>query len=79
MHPKVLASISIAGLVCAGSAWAQFRGNPREAATSRFEAAAPGIGEPLPDIVVHDRTGQELRLRELVREHYTVLVLGCLT
>ena len=84
---SLLVSMSIVGLVCAGSGLAQrrpgggeaLRGNPREAAISRFEAAAPAIGEPLPDIVVYDRTGKELRLRELVKERYTVLILGCLT
>jgi len=82
-----LVPMSVVALACAGHASAQprpgdgaaLRGNPREAAISRFEAAAPAIGEALPDIVVHDRTGKELRLRELLKERYTVLILGCLT
>ena len=45
----------------------------------RFEAVAPAIGEPMPDLTVHDKSGQELRLRELLAGHTTVLVLGCLT
>ena len=54
-------------------------GSPREAATRRFEARAPGVGERMPDLVVHDAGGRQLRLRKLLRGHYTVLVLGCLT
>ena len=45
----------------------------------RFEEAAPAIGEPMPDLTVYDAEGEALRLRELLRDHYTVLVLGCLT
>ena len=83
----LLISTSIMALVCAGSGLAQprpgsgeaFRGDPREAVMLRFEAAAPKVGEPLPDIVIHDRTSKELRLRELLQGHHTVLILGCLT
>ena len=46
---------------------------------ARFESTAPGIGEPMPDLVVHDAGGKELRLQELLLGHYSVLVLGCLT
>jgi len=45
----------------------------------RFETSAPAIGEPMPNLAVYDASGKELRLRELLRDHYTVLVLGCLT
>ena len=44
-----------------------------------FERNAPVVGEMMPDVVVHDRDGAELRLRDLLRERYTVLILGCLT
>ena len=44
-----------------------------------FEGNAPAIGEMMPDVVVHDRDGAELRLRDLLRERHTVLILGCLT
>ena len=44
-----------------------------------FERNAPAIGEMMPDVVVHDRDGAERRLRDLLRERYTVLILGCLT
>ena len=69
-------SMSIVALVSAGSSMAQRRG---ERPTTRFESVAPQVGEVLPDLVIHDRTGKPLRLRELTRDHYTVLVLGCLT
>ena len=44
-----------------------------------FERNAPVIGEMMPDVVVHDRDGAELRLWDLLKERYTVLILGCLT
>ena len=45
----------------------------------RFNRTAPDIGEPMPDVVVHDATGREVRLRELLEGHYSVIVLGCFT
>ena len=44
-----------------------------------FERNAPAIGDAMPDVVVYDRDGDEHRLRDLLREHYSVLILGCLT
>ena len=44
-----------------------------------FEGRAPAPGQLMPEAIVYDRDGGELRLRELLQEHYTVLVLGCLT
>ena len=44
-----------------------------------FERQAPAPGELMPEAIVYDRDGGELRLRELFQEHYTVLILGCLT
>ena len=44
-----------------------------------FEGNAPAVGEMMPDVVVHDRDGAELRLRDLLGERHTVLILGCLT
>jgi hypothetical protein len=85
MNRLLWVSLSIIALISAGSTSAQrrggegFRGDPREAGTRRFESVAPQVGEFLPDVVIHDRTGKPLRLRELTRDHYTVLVLGCLT
>ncbi len=67
----------LAALGLAGSAQAQL--DPRQQATRRFEATAPAVGEPLPDLTVYDTGGEELRLGELLHGHYTVIVLGCLT
>ncbi len=67
----------LAALGLAGSAQAQL--DPRQMATGRFEAAAPAIGAPLPDLRVYDAGGEKRQLRELLQGHYTVLVLGCLT
>ena len=47
--------------------------------TRDFEGRAPAPGELMPEAIVYDRDGGELRLRDLLQEHYTVLVLGCLT
>ncbi len=54
-----------------------FRGGGRLAAN--FEAVAPAIGEPMPDVVVYDDEGAPHRLPDLLRGHYSVLILGCLT
>ena len=59
------------------STQAQF--DPRQMATRRFEATAPAVGEPLPELSVYDADGKERRLGELLQGHYTVIVLGCLT
>jgi cytochrome oxidase Cu insertion factor (SCO1/SenC/PrrC family) len=67
----------VAALVFVGSAVAQ--SDPRQQATSRFEATAPAVGEPAPDLVVYNSGGEKLRLGSLVQGHYTVIVLGCLT
>ena len=44
-----------------------------------FEAVAPDIGEPMPDVVVYDDAGTSHRLPDLLRGHYSVVILGCLT
>jgi hypothetical protein len=44
-----------------------------------FEAEAPKVGEPMPDVLVYDDEGNPHRLPELLGEHYSVLILGCLT
>ena len=67
----------LAALGLSTSAQAQI--NPRQQANRRFEATAPAVGEPLPDLTVYDADGEELRLGELLQGHYTVIVLGCLT
>ncbi len=44
----------------------------------RFDATSPDVGEPLPDVTLFDADGKPFSLRRL-KEHYTVLVFGCLT
>lgn len=51
----------------------------RQAVVEQFEASAPAVGEPLPEVTLVDADGRVHNLRDLVGEHYTVLVLGCLT
>ena len=45
---------------------------------TRFDRAAPQIGDPLPDVAGLDAEGHEFPLRNL-KGHYTVLTFGCLT
>ena len=63
-------------LVAAGTAHTLVAQAP---VSRNFEANAPAIGEMMPDVVVHSRDGAELRLRDLLKERHTVLILGCLT
>ena len=44
----------------------------------RFDATSPDIGKPLPDLTIYDADGKPFPLRKL-KDHYTVLVFGCLT
>ena len=67
----------LAAMGLAGSAQAQL--DPRQQAIRRFEATAPAVGEPLPDLAVYDAGGEKRRLGQLLQGHYTVIVLGCLT
>ena len=67
----------LAALGLAGSAQAQL--NPREQTSRRFESTAPAVGERLPDLTVYDAGGEKRRLGQLLRGHYAVIVLGCLT
>ncbi len=50
-----------------------------QALKERFEAAAPDIGERVPNVSVYTASGEKVRFRNLVRGHYSVVVLGCLT
>ena len=68
----LLVVLMLAGGALPGTAFAQ-------PITRDFEHQAPAPGELMPEAIVYDRDGKELRLRELLQEHYTVLVLGCLT
>ncbi len=67
----------LAAMGLAGSAQAQL--DPRQQAIRRFDATAPAVGEPLPDLAVYDAGGEQRRLSDLLQGHYTVIVLGCLT
>jgi cytochrome oxidase Cu insertion factor (SCO1/SenC/PrrC family) len=53
-------------------------GNPRERVNRQFDAGAPKLGEPLPDIAGLNEDGQQFRLSN-PKGQYTVLVFGCLT
>ncbi len=57
--------------------WAQNRSGG--GLNDRFEAAAPAIGDRFPDVTAYNSQGEKVRLRDRVRDHYTVVVLGCLT
>ena len=50
-----------------------------DALQERFEAAAPDVGQPVPDISVYSASGEKVRFRDLVEGHYSVVVFGCLT
>ncbi len=68
-------SVSLA-LVLAGlpaPARAQVRQTDEE-----FARAKPAVGDALPELVVYDPDGKEVKTASL-RGHYTVLTFGCLT
>ena len=55
---------------------------PLEAQSGRpgsFSDSVPDVGDALPNLTLHDAEGKALQLQDLLRGHYTVLVLGCLT
>ena len=70
------AGVAVAALMAAGMVDIVLAQPP---VSRTFERSAPAIGEMMPDVVVHDRDGAELRLRDLLSERHTVLILGCLT
>ena len=77
--PRALVLIGVAAICQPAVVLAQVeRGPTYSPPTQRFEMA-PKVGEPLPDLTIYDATGSSVNLREVAREHYTVLVLGCLT
>jgi hypothetical protein len=79
----------VLGLAFMAQAWGQIpppgkKENPMAAAmnevTQRFLAAAPDRGETLSaDLEVFTSRGEKVHLQSLLRGHYTVLVMGCLT
>ena len=80
----VLTSVSAALLASQAALGQGMRGLPTEGPGGyirphvRFEMA-PEIGDRLPDIMVVDRKGNPMNLRDITGDHYTVLVAGCLT
>ncbi len=62
-------AVALAGL----PARAQMRQTEEE-----FAKAKPAVGDPLPELVVYDPDGKEVKTASL-RGHYTVLTFGCLT
>lgn len=46
---------------------------------SRFEASSPAVGEAMPEVMVHRDNGESISFRQLLNDHYTVVLLGCLT
>ena len=85
-------ALGIAILAClaayAGTAGPRLHAQARERSSEEagpqyirgaFERAAPEIGQPMHDLTVYDRNGQEVRLHDVVNGRYTVLILGCLT
>ncbi len=45
----------------------------------RFLDEGPKVGERLPDLTIVDDMGMPVSIREITKESYSVLVLGCLT
>lgn len=54
-------------------------GAPGGGMGSSFEANSPAVGEAMPDVVVHRETGEPVSFRQLLSDHYTVVIFGCLT
>ncbi|MCZ6600238.1 MAG: hypothetical protein O7A07_05300 [Acidobacteria bacterium] len=50
-----------------------------DALKERFAAAAPDVGQQVPDISVYSASGEKVSFRDLVEGHYSVVVFGCLT
>lgn len=45
----------------------------------KFIDSQAKVGDLLPDIEIFDHLGQPVNVREISKENYSVLVLGCLT
>ena len=75
--PRTLISRVAGLLLLLGSTMALAQNGPP--VMPQFEADAPKVGEPLPDVTIFDDLGNPVNLRELADENYKVLVLGCLT
>jgi cytochrome oxidase Cu insertion factor (SCO1/SenC/PrrC family) len=55
-----------------------FAQQKKKASEEDFVKEKPAVGDPLPDLVVYDSGGKEVKTSSL-RGHYTVLTFGCLT
>jgi len=87
-RPLVLALALGVGLV-AGTAQAAETEKKKEepkamsfglnALAERFEANSPDVGARVPNVSVYTAAGEKVRFRDLVKDHYSVVVLGCLT
>lgn len=44
-----------------------------------FIEMGPKVGDRLPDLTIFDDMGMPVNIREITKESYSVLVLGCLT
>jgi cytochrome oxidase Cu insertion factor (SCO1/SenC/PrrC family) len=77
LRPRTLISRVAGLLLLLGSTMALAQNGPP--VMPQFEADAPKVGEPLPDVTIFDDLGNPVNLRELADENYKVLVLGCLT
>ncbi len=89
---RSLVVITLLALLAAPVAAASQRGGqrrgfgPREAGeagrggmASSFEASSPAVGEAMPEVVVYRDTGEPISFQQLLGDHYTVVILGCLT
>ena len=77
---KIFIPIAIAGLLQSGVVFAQPNGGVRGGGPEVLFAAAPDIGEQIPDATIVDDQGNPVNIRELASQSpYTVLTLGCLT
>ena len=64
-------------LAVALAAFLPLQAQPRRPGS--FSDSVPDVGDALPDLTLHDAEGKAVQLQDLLRGHYTVLVLGCLT
>jgi cytochrome oxidase Cu insertion factor (SCO1/SenC/PrrC family) len=69
---QLFASLALVACLLPATGMAQQRGQ------SDRIGSAPANGEPLPDVTVYLADGTPISTTQL-KEHYTVLVFGCLT
>ena len=77
--PRALLIVGVAALCQPAVVLAQVEPGPNYSPPAQRFEMAPKVGEPLPDLTIFDADGGAVNLRDVAREHYTVLVLGCLT